>query len=211
MTETERHCYENYGKNVQRQAILRRMSDLVDKSVRAEYSARNSLTRFRKQVKLMRHKLGISQQTMAKLVGISQSRYSQIESGTKKRDDISMITARKIAAIFDATVTISMVSYLELVHGVANENVVPIPSFGLQYSRCEYELQSVDMYVKFGKEQKILRDGAIDDKVGIMEGLRKRERNIPPGSKEFGNLYVNSLNIMLDQEEIPNEKEIEET
>lgn len=200
MTETERYCYENYDKFVSRQAILRKMSDLVDKGVRAEFSARNSMTRFRKQVKLMRQKLGISQAVMAKLVGISQSRYSQIESGFKKHDDISLFTARRIAAIFDATISISMVDYLELVEGVANENIAPIQSFGMKYSQCEYEIQSVDQWVKFGREQKILKDGAIDDKAGIMEGIRKRERNLPPGAREFGNLHVNSLNIMMEQE-----------
>jgi DNA-binding XRE family transcriptional regulator len=209
MTENERLALEKLPQHRRRQAILRQMSNILDKSAREEFSAKNSLTRFRRQVKLMRKKLGVNQATMAKLLEISRARYSQIESGSRDRDDINIGTARRIAALFDCTVTISLVSYLELIEGIADENITPVKPFGLEYSQSEYEIQSVDEWVRLGKQQEILRGKCLDDKMGVMRRLMERDRNSPPGDREFGNLDVNSLNIMQDEGEALDEREEE--
>ena len=150
---------------------------------REAFSSQNSLTKFRKQVKLMRKNMGVTQKAMAKMLDISPARYSQIESGTRGKDGISLHTARRIAAVFDCTVSLSLVSFKDLVDDACSDQPV-INSYGMDYSWCESELQVVNTLVGLDRE-KMIRDGCLDDPVGYGRMLLEEDGKLPPDQQKF--------------------------
>lgn len=119
--------------------VLETISLLFDKKQRAIYTQKHSLTYFRRQLKAMRRDFGYTQDTMAVILGVSKSRYSQIERGSCC--DITLRTAARIADVFNCSVRLSLVPFTTLITEIKEEVVAPVTSFPLEHSGCELDMQ----------------------------------------------------------------------
>lgn len=152
------------------------MLSMLPKQTRREFVEKNVLTLFRLQLKAMRKKLGLSQAQMAKRLQVAQTRYSVIENGSKAAPYISLQTAMLIAEVFDCSVQVSLVSFLDQTNAIHDE-VKPITPFILEYNYCDMRNQEALAELRI-EEKRLIKEGNLSDAVGLTSGLTEDERRL---------------------------------
>lgn len=164
----------NYESNLKRMAFLTKLMTFTRRENRVRWRSENTLTLFRSQIKALRKRMGMNQGGMAMNLGVSQSRYSDIENGT---EDLSLSTIRRIAEIFDCHVEVRLVSFRESLSQYNNPDP-PIPPYhSAEISGCEGELEIIQDAVRLGRQELTSRGHLDSVGVPIEKTLAEDDKN----------------------------------
>ena len=90
-----------------------------------------------------------------------------------------------------------MVPFMELLRSVEDDNVQPVPNYGLEYSQCESELGILEALLDSIKQREV-KDGCLNDRVGLTEMLLEEDERLPVEERKY-RLASNRLARMKGQ------------